>query len=295
MELLTEILMQEGIPPVRYLVSDPANQARRPVPFLRIVGNLLILSGVLMFLGVGGWWGYTEWSNKQFESEFLQRGGKIEPTLVASDLQAANPTTVAPTPGPIALPRLLGDEVIPGVITGTTAENQAPVATPTSDSAPPTHLTIPSVGIDSKVVPVDWKMIPKPGGGQLAEWQVADYAVGHHKGSANPGAPGNIVMSGHVDYRGEVFKNLHLVKRGDEVIVQTEKGQFVYVITDMVIVQEDGASPEQKRRNTRYMDPTAEPTLTLITCYPYGIDDKRFIAIAHPYQPPVEQSEYKLR
>ena len=39
----------------------------------------------------------------------------------------------------------------------------------------------------------------------------------------------------------------------------------------------------QKRENARYMDPTPDQTLTLITCFPYGIDDHRLIVIAKPY------------
>ena len=37
------------------------------------------------------------------------------------------------------------------------------------DTSPPVRLSIPSVKIDSKVVPVTWKMIPSPGGAQKSE------------------------------------------------------------------------------------------------------------------------------
>lgn len=93
-----------------------------------------------------------------------------------------------------------------------------------------------------------------------------------------------MVLSGHDDYKGEVFKNLHNVHKGDEVIVDTEKGQYVYVITQLVLVKEEGVSDAQKLSNAAYMNPTPDQTLTMITCWPYGIDDHRFIAIAKPYQ-----------
>jgi hypothetical protein len=32
----------------------------------------------------------------------------------------------------------------------------------------------------------------------MAIWQVAEYAVGQHRGSANPGEGDNIVLAGHV-------------------------------------------------------------------------------------------------
>ncbi|HUS14388.1 MAG TPA: sortase [Chloroflexia bacterium] len=56
-----------------------------------------------------------------------------------------------------------------------------------------------------------------------------------------------------------------------------------YIVQDTQLVLEDGATDEQKRQNARFMDPTPDQTLTLITCYPYGIDDHRFIVIAKPY------------
>ena len=84
--------------------------------------------------------------------------------------------------------------------------------------------------------------------------------------------------------------------KGDEVIVYTEKGQYIYVVTDMVIVKEEGASEAEKRRNARYMDSTPDLTLTMITCWPYGIDTHRFIAIAKPYQTSESaQSEFIIR
>lgn len=276
-----------------YLVGDARHQARKPTPFLRLLGNLLILAGVLMLLGIGGWYGYTTWSNQQFISQAVaDKGLVVEPTLDASALASLES---APSPTATAIPTVsLAFKPLNTASSNTI--NAIPPPVRIQDDSPPVHVTIPSVKIDSKVVPVGWNMIPSGGGKGKSEWEVANFAVGHHAGSANPGEPGNVVMSGHVDYKGEVFKELHNVSKGDEVIVQTEKGQYMYVITDLVLVKEEGVSDAQKRANARYMDPTALPTLTMITCYPYGVDDYRFIAIAHPYQPETNlQSDFTLR
>jgi LPXTG-site transpeptidase (sortase) family protein len=271
----------------QFLVSDKRRNARREAPFLRVLGNLLILTGVLMLLGIGGWYGYTQWNAEQtrqdVESRFvIPTAGPTEPAIAIA--------TAVPTATALATAiESLNPNGKDGTHILTASEKKI-------DTSPPVRLAISSVNIDSKVVPVGWDMIPRPGGGAQAEWQVADYAVGHHQGSANPGQPGNVVLSGHVDYKGEVFRNLHLVNKGDQVVVYTERGQYLYVVDHAVIVQEDGASEEQKRANARYMDPTADPTLTMITCFPYGIDDKRLIVIAKPYQPTTTtQSEFSLR
>lgn len=274
--------------PGGYLVGDAKHQARKPVPFLRVLGNLLILSGVLLLLGIGGWWGYQTWSVQTEVGVFRDKGVLVDPTVDAQLMAALPGGSVTPAPSATSIPVIAFQNLIQN-LNGTTvpiipAGGIIPTVTPIRDDSPPVHISIPSVKIDSKVEPVNWKMISKPGGGASTEWNVAAFAVGHHAGSSNPGQPGNVVMSGHVDYKGEVFKNLHSVNKGDEVILQTEKGQYMYVITDLVLVKEDGVDAAHKRANAHYMDQTAEPTLTLITCYPYGIDDHRFIAIGHPYQ-----------
>jgi len=271
----------------RYPVSGKKQKARRSGSVLRVVGNLFIAVGLLTLLGIGGYYGYTEWDNQQYRQRLVQNFGAdaYEPAVVT---EPATPVPTVVVDEPVA--DLTGGDV--GNILGIVNKLPAEI-----DTSPPVRLHLPAVGIDTTVVPVGWDMIPAPNGeGMRAEWQVADYAVGHHKGSANPGQPGNVVLSGHVDYKGQVFKELHNSKKGDQVIMYTEKGQYLYVITDMVLVKEVGVPEEQKRRNAAYMNPTPDPTLTMITCWPYGIDDHRLIVIAKPYQSSLTaQSEFTIR
>jgi sortase A len=251
-----------------------------------LLGNILIIGGLVMLLSIGGWYAFQSYSNDQQLQQFEHEGALIEPTPLPGEVAGAVPST------PVAEPTMPP----PKLSNGPTVADWTNALKKQTDDSPPIRLSIPSVGIDSKVVPVTWKMIPSKNGGSKSEWQVADYAVGHHAGTANPGQIGNVVLSGHVDYRGQVFKDLHNVKKGDEVIVYTEKGQYVYVITDLVLVKEDGATDAEKARNARYMDPTPDQTLTMITCWPYGIDTHRFIAIAKPYQTSESaQSEFIIR
>jgi sortase A len=278
-----------------YIQPDKTRQASKPVPFLRILGNLLIVVGLVMLLGIGGWWGYTQWENQQFLATASENGIVVEPTVDVASLRgnSADATQPPPTPTSTAIAVLADLNSTPGLALGTPL---IPTVTPVPDDSPAIRLTISSVGIDSKVVPVGWDMIPAKGGGIKPEWQVADFAVGHHAGSVNPGQVGNVVLSGHVDYKGEVFRHLHEVQKGDLVTLYTEKGQYIYVITDKVLVKEEGVSEATKRQNARYMDPTPDQTLTMITCWPYGVDDHRFIAIAKPYKPATsDQSEFSLR
>lgn len=284
---------------------------------MRRVGNILIVTGLLLMIGVGGYLGWQSYSNDQTTQAIEQAAAKtdgldIAPpeqptaaiTRAAEATSAAVQGTVVPTPTdggqqlavsgaataavPAAAPStddtnnvVINNKPLPLLNAGSLTINYG--STQASEDA--THLVIPSVGIDSKVVPVDWGMLPGKDGQDSPQWKVAEYAVGHHAGSANPGQVGNMVMSGHVDWKGEVFKNLYMVKRGDQVYVSTPNRQYLYIIQKAIIVPEDGpgVTDDQRRANAHYMDPTPDQTLTMITCYPYGIDTSRLIVIAKPY------------
>ena len=102
-----------------------------------------------------------------------------------------------------------------------------------------------------------------------------------------PGPGCNVGVSGHDDYKGQVFKNLHNVHKGDEVIVDTEKGRCVYVITGLRLGEGRGRFRRSKAGKRRRINPTPDQTLDDDHCWPYGIDDHRFMAIAQalPVQP----------
>ncbi len=64
-------------------------------------------------------------------------------------------------------------------------------------------ITIPKIDLDSRVLEVG-----KVRAEGTTTWEVADYAVGHHEGSGVPGGGTNIVLSGHNNINGEVFRRL---------------------------------------------------------------------------------------
>lgn len=108
---------------------------------------------------------------------------------------------------------------------------------------------------------------------------VLDRGVGHLDGSALPGQPGNVVLAAHRD---TFFRSLRNIQRGDTVRMTTQYGARTYTVDSTEVVD-----PTQ----TSVMDPTPNPTLTLITCYPFyfvGHAPKRFIVHARDtdYQAP---------
>jgi len=93
-------------------------------------------------------------------------------------------------------------------------------------------------------------------------------AIGHLPDTPFPWQPGNSAFAGHRDGR---FRPLKEIKIGDRIRLLTSRGDLDYVLRQTMIV-----NPE----DVWVLAPTAEPTLTLITCYPFsyvGKAPKRFV------------------
>ncbi|MDW8101618.1 MAG: sortase [Anaerolineae bacterium] len=158
--------------------------------------------------------------------------------------------------------------------------------TPSPTPAPrPVRIIIPAIKVDAPVVEVGIKIVHTKKGLQ-AQWEVAEYAAGHHSTSASPGEGGNIVISGHHNVKGKVFQRLWELKPGDRVLLYNAEGKvFIYEVKEVLLLREKGVSEEQRRANARYMDPTPDETLTLITCWPPRGNSHRVIVIAKPFEP----------
>lgn len=91
-------------------------------------------------------------------------------------------------------------------------------------------------------------------------------------GTAAPGQNGNVGIAGHRD---GFFRKLKGVTRGDEILLQTRKGTEIFRVSRIEIV-----TPE----TTSVLKPTADPSITLVTCYPFyyvGRAPQRFVVEAH--------------
>jgi len=100
---------------------------------------------------------------------------------------------------------------------------------------------------------------------------VLDRGVGHMEHSALPGQAGNVVLAAHRD---SYFRSLKDIQAGDQITVTTEDGPRDYKVESTEIVAPTDVS---------VAGPTTDPTLTLITCYPFyyiGHAPKRFIVRA---------------
>jgi LPXTG-site transpeptidase (sortase) family protein len=241
------------------------------------LGNLLMVAGIYLLFYVGGVF-------VQIEYQRLAARGD-------SDLELIPPAVSAPAPAARA-----AAEAPPPIVAAAAPAFSAPnlngqIASPLPSAAQLAHvstverLVIPSVAIDSKVVEVGWSIIEQ-NGQQAAVWDVAEFAVGQHRGSANPGEGDNIVLAGHVGGYGQVFRDLFYVRPGDQVVLYSGGQQFLYVVEERLVVEEEGAPLEQRIANAQMIAPTGREMITMVTCWPATGPDKfsqRVIVRAVPF------------
>ena len=188
---------------------------------------------------------------------------------VASGFAAGETASPTPLIGPVVLPSghtppsagepaQPNEAEIPENLRPLVQAYAAAIEIPTPGPEQALGIKIPAIEVNAPIVQGDG-------------WEELKRGVGQHIGSANPGQPGNLVLTGHDDIYGEIFRDLDQLEPGDEITVFTASNSYVYVVTEKMIV-----APTY----VQVMDPTSGATLTLITCYPYLIDSQRIVVRA---------------
>lgn len=96
--------------------------------------------------------------------------------------------------------------------------------------------------------------------------------AGHVPYTALPGNSGNVGIAAHRD---TFFRPLRNIRKGDVITISKAEDTYRYQVDSTEIVTPD---------HSEVLQPTREPSLTLVTCYPFyyvGSAPKRFIVRAH--------------
>ncbi len=137
------------------------------------------------------------------------------------------------------------------------------VREPLAEGAPFSHLEVPRLEQSLYVVEGSHASALKKG-------------PGHVRGSAMPGDDGNCVIAGHRDLHFRFLKDL---EPGDKIYLETTEGRYCYRVKATSVIP-----PTQ----LDVLQPTPDPELHLITCYPFyfiGHAPKRFVVTAALEQP----------
>lgn len=122
------------------------------------------------------------------------------------------------------------------------------------------RLIIPSLNLEQTIVPgTDWEAL-KQGVGQLMN-------------GVNPGdSSGNVVFAAHNDIYGELFRHLDQLEPGDRFQIQTETRFYTYEITGWELYAPTDVHVLESRGGA---------TATLISCYPYQVNNQRIVVFAN--------------
>jgi LPXTG-site transpeptidase (sortase) family protein len=146
----------------------------------------------------------------------------------------------------------------------------------------PNKLIIPKIDLEAPIDPVSYKTV-EVGGKTYEQWYAPDSpTVGWHQTSAQLGSPGNTILNGHHNIFGEVFKDLNQLEVGDRIMVQSGQRIFEYVVGTRQILPERYQPIETRLENARWIQPSSDERITLITCWPYESNTHRVIVVAVP-------------
>jgi sortase (surface protein transpeptidase) len=245
------------------------------------LGNLFLFAGLYLLLYVGGIYAQIEYMRYAARGDTALEAPRV--VMRRPPTSPAMNTTLQPTIASLPTRERVASAPASAVTSGQ-------IATEPPDPVRAIHVSkvervvIPSVAIDSKVIEVGW-IVEEHDGKQVAVWEVAEYAVGQHRGSANPGEGKNIVLAGHVGGYGQVFRDLYYVRPGEEITLYSEGKAYRYIISERLVLDEENAPPEQRAANAKLIGPTDEEMVTLVTCWPPTGEDKftrRVIVRAFP-------------
>jgi sortase A len=241
----------------------------------RATGNVLVALGLGLLVLMAAAFLYSwleEWLDSQ-QRYVVMTTTDDWPLRPLVPMVSPTPPRPIPTPTGLAIASAPRPTQQPETFLNITAQlKPTPVAT--SPATIPVRIVIPKINVNSRIV----EIVPRSDG----SWGTAAYAVAYHTGTGKLGESDNMVLSGHNNYQGEVFRRLSELKVGDTIKVYSTEREYQYVVKETAIILWTGASAEERRRHIQYLLPTTEPTLTLVSCWPYWVYTHRVYIVAKP-------------
>ncbi|MFV0287778.1 MAG: class E sortase [Demequina sp.] len=211
---------------------------RRGITVLGVVGELLILAGVLLGLYVVWELFYTDVQGDRAQRDIVEELAWADADVVDGDIATSTTDTI---PDDLKVT----DEDPPAM--------EYPAYTETFAT-----MMVPRWG-DDYVRPVSE--------GDTRRDVLDPLGIGHYPDTALPGETGNFALSGHRTTYGKPFNRVDELQKGDYLVIQTADIWAVYHVTDWEIVDPSAVEVIAPTPN----DPSAGATsrfITLTTCHP---------------------------
>jgi sortase A len=183
-------------------------------------------------------------------------------------------TTAPPTmpPATAAAPSTTSARVNPIATDVATNVATAVATTTTSTIVLPQPIAPPDPNADEPLVEIGRIEIPRISVDRPVYEGITlgtlDAGPGHWPGSALPGQIGNVVVAGHRVSHSGPFRNIDQLQPGDEVVLTTADGRFVYVVSGSEVVEPTAIE---------VIEQTPAATATLFACHPPGSTKYRYI------------------
>jgi len=113
-------------------------------------------------------------------------------------------------------------------------------------------------------------------------WEPLAFAVGHYDTSGYPGGGKNIILAGHNNTLGDIFRYLDQLNQGDEVTLFTEDREYHYQVKEKIIIPYLGFEAEGDAMLQNLSAPQSSEIVTLLSCWPYLTNANRIAIIAVP-------------
>ncbi|MBI3948919.1 MAG: class D sortase [Acidobacteria bacterium] len=230
--------------------------SRRIQSFLHWCSHCFLLAGLLAL----GCYGFV-WANARLYQAYLSwrfdQMTKDGPVSITGVIPPRTPPNLMQNEKPAR------DTVRPPAKSPLRSFQAGRSPSPGADSAAGTdsligRIGVPRIGLSAIVVEGDDKA-------------TLGVAVGHIPSTALPGQRGNVGIAGHRD---TFFRRLHKIRKNDVITLSTLSGSYQYRVESIEVVEPS---------DTEVLKPTSQPTLTLVTCYPFsyvGSAPERFIVRA---------------
>lgn len=234
--------------------GDGLQDAPRLSRSQKIFDKILLAIEVLAVLALG----FVVYSGLDILHDLNQEyaASQVQPTLTPTPLIVAVVLPSGHTPPDAEGHARPNDAEIPEHLRPL-VQSMANMPAPTQSAEQALHIQISAIGINMKPIV------------QGDGWEQLKKGVGQLLGSANPGEKGNVVLSAHNDIYGEIFRDLDKLQKGDQIILYTSQRAYTYVVSENPKIVEPTA--------VEVMAPTSDAVITLISCYPYLVDNKRIV------------------
>jgi LPXTG-site transpeptidase (sortase) family protein len=244
--------------------------------------NMMIAAGLIVIL-LGAWiaWylyrmNYSPLDVVDTSLKSLDQSNNYIPMVQPEDNQKAPTIAGEDNVNPTVTPQFSGTS-------GAVSEQPLAAESPTPITGMiPDRVVIPAIFLDAPIVPIHYKTVEYLDQ-TLQQWLAPNqFAAGWQDTSALLGLPGNTVLNGHHNAFGMVFKDLLKLEVGDIIQVYSGSQVFNYKVEERMLLPERYQPLEVRIANARWVMPSDDERLTMITCWPATGNSDRVVIVAFP-------------